>query len=278
MLINSIALLNKAKIKGYAIPQFNINNMEWAKYILEASNECQTDIILGVSESAIKYMGGVNTVVGIIKGLIKDLHITINVVLHLDHGKSFNICKECIDAGFTSVMIDASHMELDKNISLTNEVCNYAHQFNISVEGELGAINTNIHSLNITNYEDITTYLKETSVDALAPALGSVHGLYKEIPNLDFDTMERVKNNFFTPLVLHGGTGISNKDIKKAIKSGITKINFNTELQIAWSTDVKKYINNNPNIYDPRTIISAGEKAIKEVVIQKIKLLKGEYE
>lgn len=277
MLVNSKNILLKAKKENYAVAHFNINNLEWTRYILEETNLLNVPVILGVSEGAIKYMGGVNIVSSMVKAMISDLNITNDVVLHLDHGSSFEMCKKCIDAGFTSVMIDASRLPLEENIRITKEVVNYAHKYNVTVEGEIGEIGGAEDGLEGKNYnakkEDVIYYVNETNLDSVAPALGSVHGLYKGLPKLDYETMQDINNSISIPLVLHGGTGILDDQIKKAISCGIAKININTELQIAWSDAVKKYIKDNPNIYDPRKIISSGESNIKKHIKDKISLL-----
>lgn len=274
MLINFIDILKTAKEKHFAIPHFNINNLEWSKYILEECNKLNVPVILGVSEGAAKYMGGFNTITGMIKGLIVDLNIKVPVCLHLDHGKNFDICKKAIDAGFSSVMIDASTLPLEKNIEVTKKVVAYAHQKNVSVEAEIGHIitaNDNLDNASTATIEECIELYKNTSIDALAPALGSVHGLYKGKLNLDFDKMKQLNNILPIPLVLHGGTGIPNEKIKKAISCGISKININTDLQIAWSKQVKKFISEN-DAYDPRKIIGSGEEAIKSRVKEIVSL------
>lgn len=272
MLVNSKQMLLEAKEKKYAIPQFNINNLEWTKTILEKCNEMNLPVILGVSEGAIKYMGGCNTVVGMVKGLIKDLNIQIPVCLHVDHGQSFELCKKAIDAGFTSVMIDASKYPLDENFRITKEVVDYAHEKNITVEAEVGHIGgteDNITSnANNATLEDCLE-ISKTGIDSLAPALGSVHGLYKGKPNLDFKTMKEINDNLEIPLVLHGGTGIPNDDIKKAIECGISKININTELQIAWHNDVVKFVKEFESVYDPRKVIGSGKNAMLKAIEDK---------
>ena len=277
MLVNSKNILLKAKKEKYAVAHFNINNLEWTRYILEETNLLNVPVILGVSEGAIKYMGGVNIVSSMVKAMISDLNITNDVVLHLDHGSSFEMCKKCIDAGFTSVMIDASRLPLEENIRITKEVVNYAHKYNVTVEGEIGEIGGAEDGLEGKNYnakkEDVIYYVNETNLDSVAPALGSVHGLYKGLPKLDYETMKDINNSISIQLVLHGGTGILDEQIKKSISCGIAKININTELQIAWSDAVKKYIKDNPNIYDPRKIISSGESNIKKHIKDKISLL-----
>lgn len=272
MLVNSKQMLLEAKEKKYAIPQFNINNLEWTKTILEKCNEMNLPVILGVSEGAIKYMGGCNTVVGMVKGLIKDLNIQIPVCLHVDHGQSFELCKKAIDAGFTSVMIDASKYPLDENFRITKEVVDYAHEKNVTVEAEVGHIGgteDNITSnANNATLEDCLE-ISKTGIDSLAPALGSVHGLYKGKPNLDFKTMKEINDNLEIPLVLHGGTGIPDNDIKKAIECGISKININTELQIAWHNDVVKFVKEFESVYDPRKVIGSGKNAMLKAIEDK---------
>ncbi len=276
MLINSKEILLAAKKGHYAIPHFNINNLEWTKYILEEMEHLQKPVILGVSEGACKYMGGFDVIVGMVKGLLKDLNITIPVCLHVDHGTSFETCQKAIDAGFTSVMIDASRLPLEENIRLTKEVVDYAHSRGVTVEAEIGHIGgteDNItNTSNNAHLDECITLVKETNIDSLAPALGSVHGLYKGEPNLDFKTMKEISEHLEVPLVLHGGTGIPEYQIKEAISCGINKININTELQIAWHDAVSKFIEENPNIYDPRKVIGSGEKAIKEKIEEKVNL------
>lgn len=279
MLVNSKEILEKAKQGNYAVPHFNINNLEWTRYILEEMQELNSGVILGVSEGAIKYMGGVNVVANLVKSLIKDLNIQIDVVLHLDHGSSFEICQKCIDAGFTSVMIDASHYPLLENINITKRVVEYAHSKNVTVEAEIGQIGGSEDDMEGKNYnaklEDVITLVNSTHIDSIAPALGSVHGLYKGKPNLDFITMKKISENVSIPLVLHGGTGIPDNLIQKAIRNGINKININTELQIAWASEVRKFLKENETAYDPRKVITSGEKAIKKVVKEKTKLFKN---
>lgn len=273
MLVNLKEMLEDAKVNKYAVPQFNINNLEWTRFILEECNKNNSPVILGVSESAIKYMGGCKTVADLVNNLVTHLKITVPVVLHLDHGSTLLICKDAICSGFTSVMIDASKYDLSENIRITSEVVAYSKNHNVTVEGEVGHVGSdnNIEIL-CAEVDDCVQFCKETKVDFLAPALGSVHGLYKGEPNLDFERMKEIANKTNLPLVLHGGTGIYDKQIKCAIKCGITKININTELQIAWSKAVREFLNNNKNVYDPRKIIKSGECAIKECVRNKIYL------
>ena len=274
MLVNGNQILHDAKVGKYAVPQFNINNLEWTKNILEECQNQNIAVILGVSEGAAKYMGGYKVVTAMVNALMEELNITIPVCLHLDHGTSFESCKKAIDAGFSSVMIDASKHELEENIRITKEVVDYAHERNVSVEAEVGHIggtedNITASSTNAT-LEDCLALVNGSNIDSLAPALGSVHGLYKGEPNLDFETMAKINENLTIPLVLHGGTGIPDYDIKKAISCGISKININTELQIAWHEAVKKFVLENPDSYDPRKVIGSGKESMKDAIKAKI--------
>ena len=276
MLVNAQKMLEEAKRNHYAVPHFNINNLEWTRYILEVSEELHTPLILGVSEGAMKYMGGFDVVYGMVTNLMKDLNITTDICLHVDHGSSFEVCKSAIDARFTSVMIDGSKHTLDENIRITKEVVNYAHAKNVTVEGEIGAIGGEedglANELLYAKFDDCIKFYDETKVDLLAPALGSVHGLYKGEPKLDFETMRRLNEALPIPLVLHGGSGIPDELIQKAIAAGISKINVNTELQIAWHDAVVEFVKEHPEKYDPRKVIGSGEEAMKNAIRQKIQL------
>ena len=277
MLENMNNMLMKAKNGKYAVPQFNINNLEWTRYILETCEEMKSPVILGVSEGAAKYMGGYYTVVSLVKGLVHDLKITVPVSIHLDHGSSVDSCKSAIDAGFTSVMIDASKYSLEDNINITSEVVEYAHSRNVSVEAEIGHIGGVEDGVSAdimyARLEDCMALVRETSLDVLAPALGSVHGIYKGEPKLDFDRMLEISLKCDLPLVLHGGSGIPDAQIKRAVECGITKLNINTDLQLVWTYDVRKFLNENADVYDPRKVIKSGEGAIKDKIREKIVLL-----
>ena len=266
-------ILEKAKAEKYAVAAYNVNNLEWARFILEASVESQSPLILAFSEGAINYMGGYNIAVNMVKNLVKDLNINIPIAIHLDHGKSFASCKKAIDAGFTSVMIDASALPIQENIKITKMVTDYAHKKGVTVEAEVGKVGGTDTEVAYADANECKQLVEETHVDFLAPALGSVHGLYKGLPHIDFETTKKISEITGIPLVLHGGTGIPDDMLLEGIKSGICKININTELQLAWSMAVKKYLKENPDIYDPRKIIKSGEKAIKEIIIYKNKLL-----
>mgnify|MGYP003289953307 CR=1 FL=1 len=274
MLQNMKEMLKKADLNKYAVPHFNINNLEWTRFILEACEELKTPVILGVSEGAIKYMGGYLTVGSLVKSLIKDLNITIPVALHLDHGSSYESCVKAIDNGFTSVMIDASKYSLEENIKITSKVVEYAHSKNVTVEAEVGAIGGEedgiANSLAYAKVEDAVTLVKNTNIDFLAPALGSVHGIYKGEPKLDFERMVQIHDLVKLPLVLHGGSGIGDELIKKAISCGICKININTELQIVWTDSVRKFLASDDKAYDPRKVIKSGEIKVKEMIKEKV--------
>jgi len=274
MIENAKEILEKAKINKYAIPQFNINNLEWTRFILEECNTLNSPVILGVSEGAAKYMGGYKTISNMVKNLVEYLNIEIPVVIHLDHGSSVDECKKAINQGFTSVMFDGSKYSLIENIEMTKEVVDYAKKYNVTVEAEIGHIGGEedgvVDELAYANVNDAVKLYEETKIDFLAPALGSVHGLYKGTPNLNFIRMNEIMIKTNIPLVLHGGTGIPDDLIKEAIKNGVSKININTELQIAWSKELKKYVSENTSIYDPRKIIKSGELELKKVVRNKI--------
>ena len=269
-------MLIKAKENMYAVPQFNINNLEWTKFILEQVQELKSPVILGVSEGAIKYMGGYKVVADMVKALIESLNITIPVALHLDHGSSFESCKQALDSGFSSVMIDASKFSLDENIKITKEVVEYAKLKEASVEAEIGHIgndDTVTDNISYAKLDECIALVNDTGIDALAPSLGSAHGLYKGEPKLNFDLMKEISNETKLPLVLHGGTGIPDYQIKEAIKCGTCKLNLNTELQIAWSKEVREFLSNNSQVYDPRKIVKSGEESLKKAVTDKTILL-----
>ena len=279
MLVNSKEVLEKAKEGKYAVPHFNINNLEWTRFILEECEKEKSPVILGVSEGAKKYMVGFHTVTEMIKAMVEELQITVPVVLHLDHGSSVASCKEAIDAGFTSVMIDASKYSVEENIQMTKEVVEYAHQKNVTVEAEIGHVGGEedgvADELAYAKVEDAIRLAKETGIDSLAPALGSVHGIYKGEPKLDFQRMMEIKEKTNLPLVLHGGSGIPDELIKKSVTCGICKLNINTDLQIVWAKAVRSFLDGNQSVYDPRKVIKAGEQAIKDKIDEKIRLLES---
>ncbi|WP_172257611.1 class II fructose-1,6-bisphosphate aldolase [Saccharibacillus deserti] len=274
-LVSMTDMLNKALEGKYAVGQFNINNLEWTQAILGAAEEEKSPVILGVSEGAARHMGGFNTVVKMVEGLLLDMSITVPVAIHLDHGSSFDKCKAALDAGFTSVMIDGSHHPIEENIEMTKKVVEYAHAKGASVEAEVGTVGGQeddvIGGIQYADLNECVRIVKETGIDTLAPALGSVHGPYHGEPNLGFKEMEEIRDAVNLPLVLHGGTGIPTHDIQKSISLGTSKINVNTENQIAFARVVREVLAAKPDAYDPRTFIVPGRDAIKATVIGKIK-------
>ena len=275
-LVNMVNMLNKAREGKYAVGQFNINNLEWTKTILETAQKNNAPVILGVSEGAMKYMGGFETIVGMVKGLMKHLNITVDVAIHLDHGSSFESCKNAIDAGFTSVMIDGSHHPIAENIKMTKEVVDYAHAHGASVEAEVGTVGGNedgvIGGIQYADLNECVALVKEAEVDALAPALGSVHGPYQGEPVLGFVEMEAIGNACQKPLVLHGGTGIPDDKIQRAIACGTCKINVNTECQLAFNKILREFLADEKNaaVYDPRKLITPATKGIAAAVTEKM--------
>lgn len=277
-LVSMKEMLNVAKENKYAVGQFNINNLEYTQAILEAAEEEKSPVILGVSEGAARYMGGFKVVVAMVKALMEEYKTTVPVAIHLDHGSSFEKCAEAIHAGFTSVMIDGSHLPLEENIALTKKVVELAHIHGVSVEAELGRIGGQEDDLIVDDAEamyaipsECDQLVRETNVDCFAPALGSVHGPYKGEPNLGFTQMEEVMNLTGVPLVLHGGTGIPLKDIQRAISLGTAKINVNTENQIMQTKKIREILDADKEVYDPRKYLGPGRDAIKETVIGKMR-------
>ena len=269
VLVPAKDMLVKARKEGYAVGHFNINNLEWTKAILEACEEAKSPVILGVSEGAVKYMTGFRTVAAMVEAMVEEMKITVPVALHLDHGSSVEVCKQYIDAGFSSVMFDHSHFPIDENIELTKEVVEYAHPKGVSVEAEVGTVGGTedgvTGGINYADLNECVRMVKEAKIDALAAALGSVHGTYSGEPVLGFDEMLAISEATGAPLVLHGGSGIPEYQIKKAIERGHAKINVNTELQQQWTAAVRAKLNADAGVYDPRKIIKPGFDAIVKI-------------
>ena len=280
MLVSAKEMLQKAKAGKYAVGQFNINNLEWTKAILLTAQELNSPVILGVSEGAGKYMCGYKTVVGMVKGMIECLGITVPVALHLDHG-SYEGAKECIEAGFSSVMFDGSHYPIEENIAKTKELVDLTNSLGLSLEAEVGAIGGEedgvVGSGEVANPEECKM-IADLGVTMLAAGIGNIHGKYPENwAGLSFDTLDDIQKLTGTmPLVLHGGTGIPEDMIKKAISLGVSKINVNTECQLAFSAATRKYIEEGKDLvgkgFDPRKILAPGVEAIKETVKEKMEL------
>lgn len=268
-LVSMTEMLNKAKEGKYAVGQFNINNLEWTQAVLQAAQENNSPIILGVSEGAGKYMGGAEVVAAMVNALMETMDITVPVALHLDHGSTVESVKHYIDAGFTSVMFDHSHFPIDENIEMTKELVEYAHSKGVSVEAEVGTVggveDGVTGGVKYADLEECKRMVSEAKIDALAAALGSVHGTYDGEPVLGFDEMQAISDATGTPLVLHGGSGIPDYQIKKAIERGHAKINVNTELQQQWTKAVREKLNSDDKVYDPRKVIAPGKEAIVKI-------------
>jgi fructose-bisphosphate aldolase class II len=275
-LVSMKEMLITAKEQGYAVGQFNLNNLEFTQAILQAAKEENSPVILGVSEGAARYMGGFKTVVAMVEALIEDYDVQVPVAIHLDHGSSFESCAKAIHAGFTSVMIDASHHPFEENIEITSKVVELAHFHGVSVEAELGTVGGQeddviAEGVIYADANECEELVNRTGIDCLAPALGSVHGPYKGEPNLGFAEMKEIGDRTGLPLVLHGGTGIPTKDIQKSVSLGTAKINVNTENQIASAKAVREVLAAQPEQYDPRKYLGPAREAIKETVQGKMR-------
>lgn len=277
MLVSSKILLEKAKKEKYGIGAFNTCNLEITKAILAAAINLDTPVILQTSEGEARH-GQVEKLAHLICDFVRQPKLLI--ALNLDHGRSFEFVKKCIAAGYTQVMIDGSKLSYEENIALTKEVVNYAHQYNVPVEGELGLIPTpgqkeivseREREKAMTNPDLALDFVKKTEVDFLAIAIGNVHGFYKDRPILDFRRLREIKKKVKIPLVLHGGSGIADCDIKKAISLGICKINVNTELRVAFTEALRKALKN-PEAHVPYEYMKAAEAAVQKLVEEKIKV------
>ncbi|WP_130806244.1 class II fructose-1,6-bisphosphate aldolase [Senegalia massiliensis] len=280
MLVTVDDMLKKAHKEGYAVGHFNINNLEWTKAVLLTAQENNSPVILGVSEGAGKYMGGFKTVVGMVNGMLEELNITVPVALHLDHG-SYEGAQKAMDAGFSSVMFDGSHYDIDENIEKTKEIIRIAHSKGISVEAEVGSIGGEedgvIGSGEVADPNECKT-IADLGVSILAAGIGNIHGKYPENwKGLDFDVLKQIDDiTNDVPLVLHGGTGIPEDMVKKAISLGVAKINVNTECQWAFAAATRKYIEEGKDLegkgFDPRKLLAPGTEAVKEIVKEKMEL------
>src|SRR5574344_2030339 len=279
-LVEGGAVLRKALEGKYAVGQFNINNLEWTKSILLECEELKSPVILGVSEGAGKYMGGYNTVVGMVKGMIEDLNITIPVILHLDHG-SYEGAQAAMEAGFSSVMFDGSHYPIDENLEKTRVIVELAHSKGISVEAEVGSIGGEedgvIGSGEVADPAEAKA-LVDTGIDFLAAGIGNIHGAYPENwQGLDMEVLQELQRTVGgVPMVLHGGTGIPAAMVQEAISYGISKVNVNTELQWAFAEEVRKYIEAGKDKegkgFDPRKILAEPAAAIRRMVREKVEI------
>ena len=280
MLVSAKEMLNKAKAGKYAVGQFNINNLEWTKAILLTAQECNSPVILGVSEGAGKYMCGYTTIVGMVNGMIKELNITVPVALHLDHG-SYEHAYKCIEAGFSSVMFDGSHYPIEENIAKTKELVAICEEKGLSLEAEVGSIGGEEDGvIGAGECADPAEckMIADLGVTMLAAGIGNIHGKYPENwAGLSFDTLDAIQQlTGEMPLVLHGGTGIPADMIKKAISLGVSKINVNTECQLAFQAATRKYVEEGKDLqgkgFDPRKLLAPGVEAIKATVKEKMEL------
>ncbi|MBE5830302.1 MAG: class II fructose-1,6-bisphosphate aldolase [Butyrivibrio sp.] len=280
MLVSAKDMLVKAKEGHYAVGQFNINNLEWTKSVLLTAEELKSPVILGVSEGAGKYMTGFTTVAAMVKAMDESLGITVPVALHLDHG-TYEGCYKCIKAGFTSIMFDGSHYDIEENVAKTSELVNVSHQLGLSIEAEVGSIGgeeDGVVGMGECADPDECKRIADLGVDMLAAGIGNIHGKYPEgWPGLRFDVLDAIQQKTgVMPLVLHGGTGIPADMIKKAITLGVSKINVNTECQLSFADATRKYVEAGKDLegkgFDPRKLLAPGAEAIKATVKEKMEL------
>ena len=280
MLVSAKEMLEKAKAGHYAVGQFNINNLEWTKAILLTAQENNSPVILGVSEGAGKYMTGYKTVVGMVNGMLEELNITVPVALHLDHG-SYDACYKCIEAGFSSVMFDGSHYPIEENVAKTKELVAVCKEKGLSLEAEVGSIGgeeDGVVGMSECADPDECKSIADLGVTMLAAGIGNIHGKYPENwAGLSFETLDAIQQKTGDmPLVLHGGTGIPDDMIKKAISLGVAKINVNTECQLVFAEATRKYIEEGKDLagkgFDPRKLLAPGFEAIKAKVKEKMEI------
>lgn len=280
MLVSAEEMLTKAKAGKYAVGQFNINNLEWTKAILLTAQELKSPVILGVSEGAGKYMCGYKTVVGMVNGMLEELNITVPVALHLDHG-SYEGAKQCIEAGFSSIMFDGSHYPIEENVEKTKELVAICKEKGMSIEAEVGSIGgeeDGVVGAGECADPDECKMIADLGVTMLAAGIGNIHGKYPDNwAGLSFETLDAVQQKTGTmPLVLHGGTGIPADMIQKAISLGVSKINVNTECQLSFQEATRKYIEAGKDQegkgFDPRKLLAPGTEAIKATVKEKMEL------
>ena len=283
MIVSAKEMLDKAYENGYAIAHFNTNNLEWTKAILEACQEKQTAVMIASSEGAAKYMGGFKVVADLVRAMDEELNITVPVAIHLDHG-SYEGAKACIEAGYTSVMFDGSAFPLEENLEKTREIVELAHAKGISVEAEVGSIGGEedgvVGAGELADVEECKQ-LAACGIDFLAAGIGNIHGVYPDNwAGLNFERLEEISDAVKMPIVLHGGTGIPEDQIKKAIELGVSKINVNTECQLAFAKATREYIEAGKDQegkgFDPRKLLAPGTEAIKEVCFEKIAMFGSE--
>ncbi|MBF8984084.1 class II fructose-1,6-bisphosphate aldolase [Lutibacter sp. B2] len=276
MLVSGKEILNHAHENGYAVGAFNVNNMEQVQAIIEAAEETNSPVIIQASQGGLAY-AGVEFIAEM--GKVAAKNASVPVAIHLDHGTDFKQIMLCLRNGFTSVMIDASHYELDENIRKTQEITEMAHAVGVSVEAELGKIGGTEDDVSVdekdatyTDPEEAEKFVRETGIDYLAIAVGTAHGPYKGEPKLDFDRIKVLKERLDMPLVLHGSSGVPEESIKKAVSLGINKINIDTDIRMAFHKAVKEFVSKNPDVYDPRKIVGPARSAMKEIIADKMRM------
>ncbi|WP_163537509.1 class II fructose-1,6-bisphosphate aldolase [Gracilibacillus sp. YIM 98692] len=276
MLLSMKEMLMDAKQNKYAVGQFNMNSFQWVEAILQAAEEEQSPVIIASTDRIVDYLGGLRLIAATTKKLVEEMNITVPVTLHLDHGFTVERCKEAIDAGYSSVMFDGSKFPIDQNIEMTKEVVDYAKAHGVSVEAEIGSVGGTedgvTSGIKYADPNECFRLVRETKVDALAAALGSVHGVYQGEPKFAFDLMQEISEGTDIPLALHGGSGIPDHQIVKAIQYGHAKINVNTECNQAWAKKIRELLSNDPELYSPPAILGPGMDAIRGVVKEKIRL------
>ena len=279
-LVNAKEMLTKAKAGHYAVGQFNINNLEWTKAILLTAEELKSPVILGVSEGAGKYMCGYKTIVGMVNGMLEELGITVPVALHLDHG-SYEGAKKCIEAGASSIMFDGSHYPIEENYEKTKELVGICNDLGLSIEAEVGSIGgeeDGVVGMGECADPEECKMIADLGVTMLAAGIGNIHGVYPENwPGLSFETLDAIQaKTGEMPLVLHGGTGIPDEMIQKAIALGVSKINVNTECQLVFAAATRQYIEEGKDLkgkgFDPRKLLAPGTEAIKAKVKEKMEI------
>lgn len=280
MLVTGIELLKKANEEGYAVGAFNTSNLEITQAIVEAAEEMKSPAIIQVSEGGLKY-AGIETISAIVRTLA--IKASVPIALHLDHGTDFNNVMKCLRNGWTSVMMDASKLPLEKNIEVTKNVVTIAHGMGVSVEAEIGKIGGTEDNVTVDEREAAMTdpdeaykFAKETGVDYLAISIGTAHGPYKGEPKLDFDRLKKIKEMLKMPIVLHGASGVPEADIRKAVSLGVNKINIDTDIRQAFAARLRELLKEDGEVYDPRKILGPCKEAMKEVVKSKMRMFGSE--
>ncbi|SFL33565.1 6-phospho-5-dehydro-2-deoxy-D-gluconate aldolase [Gracilibacillus orientalis] len=276
MLVSMKDMIVEAKKNHYAVGQFNINSFQWVTAILQAAEKERSPVIIASTDRIVDYLGGLKLIASTTRTIVEEMQITVPVALHLDHGFTVEQCKRAIDAGYSSVMIDGSKYPIEENIKMTQEVVEYARKFGVSVEAEIGSVGGTedgvVGGIKYADPSECFRIVEETKVDALAAALGSVHGEYKGEPKFAFDLMKEISEGIDIPLALHGGSGIPDHQIIQAIEYGHAKINVNTESNKTWAETVRNILTNDTKLFSPPDILGPGMDAITQVVQEKMRL------